>query len=175
MSGRASRQAFSLPPSLPPPPVMLTICLLPLCSQLCMCEWKERETKTLTKSVCVCVYERERERERERVRQRELTLQYPHSPSLTVFVPLLPELWPETKAFLFLSRLQVALSLWVVKKTSTHNKSHVLFSTFLFSLFVSGSFTQVLPWGQEEVFVEIKNIIDVGREKYETYWGLSYY
>ncbi len=66
MSGRASRQAFSLPPSLPPPPVMLTICLLPLCSQLCMCEWKERETKTLTKSVCVCVWERERERERER-------------------------------------------------------------------------------------------------------------
>ncbi len=138
--------------------------------------WMKRESDKDTDKECVCVCVRERERERERESKTERAYLTISTLSLTNrFRTTFARALTRNKGILFLSGLQVALSLWVVKKTSTHNKSHVLFSTFLFSLFVSGSFTQVLPWGQEEVFVEIKNIIDVGREKYETYWGLSYY
>lgn len=140
MSGRAIRQAFSLPP----PPTMLTICLLPLSSQLWVCE---RERNKDWQRVCVCVCTRERDK------QRELTLQYYYShSSLTNHV--------RTTFVRALTRNKdIFVPLWVTTSSVTALDSHkknintqqkpcfVLFCLCL-------GLTQVIPWGQKEVLVD---------------------
>lgn len=118
--------------------------------------------------LCVCVLEREIDRERLPYSIIIHTLLL-----LTMSVPLLPELRPETKTFLFLSGLQLALSqpLEVIKKSINTQQKSCFVLSFVFSLFMS--FTQVMPWGQEVLEAMNNEIFNVGCEKYETRLGLS--